>query len=67
MLKGNDNGRKAGPFEFTEKERAAFELLIAFFIREPILIHFRPDRPIRVETDILNFAIIGVLSQLEDG
>jgi hypothetical protein len=67
MLKDNINDRKTDFFEFTEKERAAFELLRVFFIRAPILIHFKPDRPIRIEINILNFAIAGVLSQSEDG
>jgi hypothetical protein len=66
MFKGSVNGRKAGFFEFIEKERIAFELLRAFFIRALILIYFKPDRPIRIETDILDFAIAGMLSQSED-
>jgi hypothetical protein len=61
MFKGSINGRKAGPFEFTEKERIAFELLKAFFIRAFMLIHFKFDKSIRVETDILDFAIAGML------
>jgi hypothetical protein len=61
MLKGNVNGRKVGSFEFIKKERAAFELLKAFFIRAPILIHFKFDRPIKVETDILIFIIAEIL------
>jgi hypothetical protein len=44
MLKNNVNGRKADPFEFNKKEKAAFELLKVFFIRAPILIHFKSDR-----------------------
>jgi hypothetical protein len=66
MLKSSIKGRKADTFEFIKKERAAFELLKIFFIRAPILIYFKPDRPIRVETDISDFAIAGVLSQLEN-
>jgi hypothetical protein len=66
MFKGSVNGRKVGPFEFIEKERIAFELLKVLFIRAPMLIHFKLDRPIRVKTDILDFAIIGVLLQSED-
>jgi hypothetical protein len=66
MLKDSVNGRKAGPFEFIEKEKTAFELLKAFFIRAPILIYFKPDKPIRVKTDILNFTITGILLQLEN-
>jgi hypothetical protein len=66
MFKSSVNGRKVGPFEFIEKERAAFELLRVFFIRALILIHFKLDRPIRVEINILDFAITGMLSQSED-
>jgi hypothetical protein len=61
MVKKIVNGRKADPFEFIEKEKAAFELLKIFFIRALILIHFKFDRPIRVETNILDFIIIGIL------
>jgi hypothetical protein len=67
MLKGSINGRKAGSFEFNEKKKIAFELLKIFFIRASILIHFKPDRQIRMETNILNFAITGILLQSEDG
>jgi hypothetical protein len=62
MFKDSINGRKTDPFEFTEKEKAAFELLKASFIRALILIHFKLDSPIRVEINISDFAIIGVLS-----
>jgi hypothetical protein len=61
MFKGSVNGRKTDPFEFTKKERATFELLKIFFTRALILIHFKPDRPIRVETDISDFIIAGML------
>jgi hypothetical protein len=66
MLKDSVNVRKADSFEFTKKERAAFELLIIFFIRAPILIHFKPDKLIRIEMNISIFAIIEILSQSED-
>jgi hypothetical protein len=66
MLKGSVNGRKADPFEFIEKERAAFKLLKVSFIRAPMLIYFKSDRSIGVETNISNFAIIGMLSQSEN-
>jgi hypothetical protein len=67
MLKGSVNGRKVGLFEFIKKEKAAFELLKVFFTRASILIHFKPDRPIRVETNISNFTITEILSQSENG
>jgi hypothetical protein len=62
ILKGNINGRKIDSFKFKEVARAAFKLLKAFFIRAPMLIHFNPSRPIKIETDILKFAIAGILS-----
>jgi hypothetical protein len=62
MLKGSVNGRKAGSFEFTEKEKAAFELLKVSFTRALILIHFKPDRPIKIKTNISGFIIIEILS-----
>jgi hypothetical protein len=67
IFKGSVNGKKADPFEFNEKERAAFELLKISFIRAPILIHFKPDRQIKIKINISDFAIIGILSQSEDG
>jgi hypothetical protein len=67
MLKNSINGKKADPFEFNEKKKAAFELLRAFFTRALMLIHFKSDKPIKVETNILDFAIAGMLSQLKNG
>jgi hypothetical protein len=61
MLKGSVNGRKINSFKFKEVARAAFKLLRAFFTRAPILIHFNSSRPIRIETDISEFAIVGIL------
>jgi hypothetical protein len=62
MLKDSVNGRKIDSFEFTEKERTAFELLRVSFIRVSILIHFKSDRPIKIETNISDFAITEILS-----
>jgi hypothetical protein len=67
MLKGSINGKKADPFEFNKKKKAAFELLKISFIRAPILIHFKPDKQIKIETDISDFAIIEILSQSKNG
>jgi hypothetical protein len=62
MLKDNINDKKADPFEFTKKERAAFKLLKASFIRALMLIYFKSDKSIKVETNILDFAITEILS-----
>jgi hypothetical protein len=52
MLKDRVKGRKTDHIEFTEKEKTAFELLKIFFIRGLILIHFKFDKSIKIETDI---------------
>jgi hypothetical protein len=62
MLKGNINKRKMDPFKFKEVAKTAFKLLRAFFTRAPILIHFNPNRSIRIEINISEFAIAGILS-----
>jgi hypothetical protein len=62
IFKDSVNDRKTDSFEFTKKEKAAFELLKIFFIRAPILIHFKSNRPIKIKMDILNFTITGILS-----
>jgi hypothetical protein len=62
IFKNSINGRKIDPFEFTEKKRITFELLKVFFIRAPILIHFKSDRSIKVEIDISDCVIAGMLS-----
>jgi hypothetical protein len=63
ILKDSVNGRKTDPFEFIKKEKTTFELLKVFFTRASILIHFKFDKSIKIKTNILNFTIIGVLSQ----
>jgi hypothetical protein len=61
IFKGNINGRKIDPFEFKEVARAAFKLLKAFFTRASMLIHFNPNRSIKIEIDILEFAITEIM------
>jgi hypothetical protein len=61
MFKGNINGRKIDSFKFKEIVRAAFKLLKASFIRASILIHFNPNKSIKIEINISEFAIIGIL------
>jgi hypothetical protein len=63
IFKGNVNGRKIDLFKFKEVVRAAFKLLKAFFIRASILIYFNPNKPIKIEIDISEFAIARILSQ----
>ncbi|MBW0581746.1 hypothetical protein O181_121461, partial [Austropuccinia psidii MF-1] len=43
-----------------------FELLKEAFITSPILSHFNPSLPTIVETDASDYALIAVLSQVND-
>lgn len=51
----------------TTGAREAFFKLRLLFTKAPILRHFNPALPIRVETDASDFAIGAVMCQLEDG
>lgn len=64
LLKGSQNGKKAGPFEWSDDAEHAFRNLREAFTRAPIMRHFDLERPIKVETDASGFAIAGILSQL---
>ena len=60
------NGKKAGPYIMTGEAREAFKRLKNAFSSAPVLRHFDPNKPIRVETDASGFAIAGILSQPGD-
>ena len=62
LLKGMENGRKTGPFHFSNKARKSFKSLKDAFIKAPVLIHFDPSKKIRVKTDASKFAIAGSIS-----
>ena len=64
LLKGMQKGRKPGDVPWTAEEEAAFQELKAAFLNAPLLRHFDPRLPIRVETDASFFAMGGILSQL---
>jgi hypothetical protein len=64
LLKGSVNGKKEGPFEWSDSAEQAFRTLIDAFTKAPVLIHFDPVRRIRVETDASAFAAAAILSQL---
>jgi hypothetical protein len=49
------------PFKFKEIAKTAFKLLKIFFTRAPILIHFNPNRPIKIEINISKFVITEIL------
>ena len=56
--------KSKNPAFLTANTRQAFTQLRQVFTKAPILSHFDPKRHIRVETDVSNYAIGGVLSQL---
>lgn len=63
LLKTTQNATKPGGFKWTQECQEAFDNLKRTFTTAPILVHFDPEKPIRVETDASGFAIAGILSQ----
>ena len=63
MLIGSKNGKKPEPLHWTDAADRAFEELREAFIKAPLLMHFNPERKIRVETDASGFGIAGIMSQ----
>ena len=52
------------PFVWNEKCQSAFDPLKSSFTSAPILAHFDPENPIVLETDGSEYAIAGILSQV---
>ena len=65
LLKGMRKGRKPGKIgaEWGSSQNQAFNQLIDAFITTPVLRHYDPFRPCRVETDASDAAAAGILSQ----
>ena len=63
LLKGGKRSRTHTPFELTESAKQAFRELKEAFTTAPVLRHFDPDLPIRVETDASGHGLSGILSQ----
>jgi hypothetical protein len=61
LLKGSKDGKKSGPFRLTEPAKEAFRVLKEAFTKALVLLHFNPSKPIRLVTDVLGFAICGIL------
>jgi hypothetical protein len=66
LLKGSENGRKSGPFIWGEGELQAFRTIQAAFTQAPVLRHYDPAKPLRLESDASAYAIAAILSQLSD-
>ena len=64
LLKGSKDGRKLGNLIWKAREELAFRFLKATFTKAPLLRHYDPAKPLRLETDASAFAIAGILSQL---
>ena len=46
--------------------KEAFRRLREAFTIAPVLRHFDPKKPIRIETDASGFALVGIISQQDD-
>lgn len=68
LLKGSQNGRKSGNFskEWGTQQHEAFLALLGAFQTAPLLRHYDPKLPIRLETDASSAALSGILSQLQE-
>jgi transposase InsO family protein len=56
--------RKDVPFKFDTACHESFKKLKELLISAPVLIHYRPNRPTRLETDSSDGVVAAVLSQL---
>jgi hypothetical protein len=63
MLKGGKNGCILGPFLPTLVMKWSFMELHNAFTKAPVLAHFDPAKPIRLETNASGIAIAGIISQ----
>jgi len=60
--------KKDQKWNWTEKQKEAFRELKEQFIKEPVLAALDLDKKMRMEVDVLDYAIGGVLSmECEDG
>ncbi|MBW0564720.1 hypothetical protein O181_104435, partial [Austropuccinia psidii MF-1] len=58
--------KKDSPFIFNEEALSQFQLIREKFTTAPILAHFNPSLPTIVETDVSDYALGSVLSQVND-
>src|SRR6266516_2204659 len=63
LLKGSKDGKKSGPFDFPEKARSAFQKLKQAFTSAPMLLHYDPTKPTRLETYASGYVLAGVITQ----
>ena len=58
----NSRNKEAGTGFLTLEARLAFTQLRQAFVKAPIFYHFNPESHIRIETDVSDYAISGVLN-----
>ena len=65
LLKGSRQGKKTGNFalEWKEEQQEAFLAMLNAFTKAPILRHYDPQRPSKIETDASNVALGAIYSQ----
>ena len=66
LLKGSQKGVKSGPFEWPEAADQAFQRLTNAFSQAPLLKHFDPQLLVQIKTDALEYAVAGILTQLQE-
>ena len=68
LLRGSQNGRKSGDLKqvWGSLQQQAFLALLGAFQTAPLLRHYNPALPIRLEADASDAALGGVLSQLQE-
>jgi len=64
LLKDSKQEKQNRSFVFNKNAVAAFKKLITVFTRAFMLVHFDFKNYIRVETDVSEFAIVAIFSQL---
>ena len=63
LLVGIENKKKTGPFTFTLKAKTSFEKLKKAFTTVLFLIYIDLNKPIRIKTNALTYAIARTVSQ----
>ena len=64
LIKSSKNDKKFKSFSFSADIQKMFILLCKIFINASILVHFDSVLKIKIETDVLNFALTDIISQL---
>ena len=66
LLKGSQKGVKSRPFKWPKAADQAFQWLTNAFNKAPLLKHFDPQLSIRIEIDASEYALAGILTQLQE-